>query len=183
MRLYDPFSILRNMRTAIYRTCANCLRGQRQRLSRSVASQSPLKSFTASSPVGQSQETAQHGADNGNSSDGDAAEVGAMSRRLSEMTDETIESGNRSTRKAVEEAGFSEDLKRQLEERLSGASPRSQNQQAFSEVDMPVSTLLIPRMQRLTSSVFCRRRHPFHRRSPTLDRFGISPRLRPTHAR
>ncbi|KAL9616194.1 MAG: hypothetical protein Q9160_008905 [Pyrenula sp. 1 TL-2023] len=55
------------------------------------------------------------------------------------MTDETIESGNRSARKAVEEAGFSDELKRQLEERLSGASPRSQNQQAFSEVDMPSS--------------------------------------------
>lgn len=61
-----------------------------------------------------------------------------MSRRLSEMTEESMETGGRSARKAVEEAGFSEELKRQLEDRIAQASFRSTNQQAISEAEMPV---------------------------------------------
>lgn len=65
-----------------------------------------------------------------------------MSRRLSEMAEDSIDSGDRSARKAVEEAGFSEELKRQLEDRIAGTSSRSQHPQAFSEVDLSVR--LIP---------------------------------------
>ncbi|PSK60478.1 hypothetical protein B9Z65_628 [Elsinoe australis] len=71
----------------------------------------------------------------------DAAEKeqGAMSRRLSEMTSSSLETGGRSARKAVEEAGFSEDLKRQLEERLANASFKSEHAQAFAQADLPSS--------------------------------------------
>jgi len=56
-----------------------------------------------------------------------------MSRRLSEMSEQALETGSRSARKAVEEAGFSEDLKRQLEDRIAGASFRSNNAQALAQ--------------------------------------------------
>jgi hypothetical protein len=43
---------------------------------------------------------------------GTEKDEGAMSRRLRDMSEEALESGGRSTQKAVSEAGFSEDLKR-----------------------------------------------------------------------
>ncbi|KAF2154697.1 hypothetical protein K461DRAFT_266082 [Myriangium duriaei CBS 260.36] len=62
-----------------------------------------------------------------------------MSRRLSEMSEEALETGGRSARKAVEEAGFSDDLKRELEERIANAGFRSANAQAFAQVNLPSS--------------------------------------------
>src|SRR5579862_8230867 len=66
----------------------------------------------------------------GTSQEGDvevSAEQGAMSRRLTEMTEQSLEGGTRRARKTVEEAGFSEELKRQLEERLLDARFREDN--------------------------------------------------------
>jgi len=66
-------------------------------------------------------------------------ERGAMSRRLAAMSEESLETGGRSARKAVEEAGFSDDLKRQLEQRIADASFRSENAQAFAQANLPSS--------------------------------------------
>jgi len=63
----------------------------------------------------------------------------AMSRRLADMTDETLESGGRTARKAVDEAGFSEELKKRLEARIQDSTFRSENLVAFAQVNMPVS--------------------------------------------
>lgn len=77
--------------------------------------------------------------------DGDASEPrdeklqGAMTRRLKELSEESLETGGRSARKAVEEAGFSEDLKRELEKKIADASFRSDNASAFAQVNMPAS--------------------------------------------
>ncbi len=65
-------------------------------------------------------------------------EEGAMSRRLAEMTADSIESGGSSAAKNVEEAGFSEELKKQLESRIADSAFRNQNQRAFAEAEMPV---------------------------------------------
>ena len=74
--------------------------------------------------------------------DGNNSEIrGAMSRRLAEMTDENIEQGGRSAQKAVEESGFSEDLKRQLEQRILDSKFKSDNPGAFSKLTMPVRLL------------------------------------------
>lgn len=67
------------------------------------------------------------------------AEPGAMSRRLSAMSEESIETGGRSAAKAVEEAGFSEDLRRQLEEKIANANFRDENPQAFAQANIPAS--------------------------------------------
>lgn len=74
-------------------------------------------------------------------------EQSAMSRRLSQMTEDAILEGGRSARRNIENAGFSEDLKRQLEERVLAASFKSENAAAHSIVDMPVSIKLPLRCQ------------------------------------
>ncbi|KAK5682655.1 hypothetical protein LTS10_005783 [Elasticomyces elasticus] len=66
-------------------------------------------------------------------------ERGAMSRRLEQMSEETLETGGKSAVKAVEEAGFGEDLKRRLEEKIANASFRSENANAFAQVSVPSS--------------------------------------------
>ncbi|KAL4886763.1 hypothetical protein BJY04DRAFT_178312 [Aspergillus karnatakaensis] len=69
----------------------------------------------------------------------DSPEEGAMSRRLSEMTEQAILEGGRSTRKNLFTVGFSEDLKKQLEERVAEAAFRSEHAAAHSVVNMPES--------------------------------------------
>ena len=62
-----------------------------------------------------------------------------MTERLAQMTEESIGQGGRSARKAVEAAGFSEELKKKLEERLQESNFRSENAAAFAEINLPVS--------------------------------------------
>nr|POE74729.1 hypothetical protein CFP56_37260 [Quercus suber] len=63
-------------------------------------------------------------------------ERGAMSRRLADLSENALESGGRGAQKAVEEAGFSDDLKRELEERIANASFRSENARAFAQANL-----------------------------------------------
>ncbi|KAK4695838.1 hypothetical protein P7C71_g1994, partial [Lecanoromycetidae sp. Uapishka_2] len=62
-----------------------------------------------------------------------------MSRRLAHMTEESIEHGGRGAKKAIEEGGFSEELKRQLGARIQDSAFRSENSAAFAELNMPSS--------------------------------------------
>ncbi|KAE8146155.1 hypothetical protein BDV25DRAFT_55425 [Aspergillus avenaceus] len=66
-------------------------------------------------------------------------EEGAMVRRLSEMTEQAMLEGGRSARKNMEHAGFSEDLKKQLEERIADSAFRSDHAAAHAIADMPAS--------------------------------------------
>lgn len=63
----------------------------------------------------------------------DEDEEGAFTRRMRSMSEEALESGGHGARKAVEEAGFSPDLKAQLEQRIAAASLQS------PEVSLPAS--------------------------------------------
>ena len=69
---------------------------------------------------------------------GESQAEGRMSERLAQMTDEMIEGDVRSTEKAIEEGGFSEELKKKLEARLQESSFRSQNATAFAQANIPV---------------------------------------------
>ncbi|KAL2070073.1 hypothetical protein VTL71DRAFT_14753 [Oculimacula yallundae] len=60
-------------------------------------------------------------------------EPGAMSRRLAEAAEEALLEGGRSGRKAIEESGFSEELKNKLLEKVEAAKFRSENATAFAE--------------------------------------------------
>ncbi|KAJ5654526.1 hypothetical protein N7490_001529 [Penicillium lividum] len=70
---------------------------------------------------------------------GEEKEQGAMARRLSQMAEDALLEGGSSARRNIEHAGFSEDLKRQLEERVKAASFKSDNAVAHSILDMPAS--------------------------------------------
>ncbi len=65
-------------------------------------------------------------------------EVGRMTERLTQMTEESMETGGSGAKKAVEEAGFSEELKKKLEERIQESTFRSENAAAFAETNLPV---------------------------------------------
>ncbi|KAL4953728.1 hypothetical protein BDW69DRAFT_164638 [Aspergillus filifer] len=70
---------------------------------------------------------------------GSEKEEGAMTRRLSDMAEQAYMEGGRSARKNMTQAGFSEDLKRELEERVAAAAFRSEHAGAHSIVNMPES--------------------------------------------
>lgn len=61
-----------------------------------------------------------------------------MSGRLAQMTDEMIEQDGRRAKKAIDEGGFSEELKKKLEARLQENSFRSENAAAFAQASLPV---------------------------------------------
>ncbi|KAL9589263.1 MAG: hypothetical protein Q9203_001945 [Teloschistes exilis] len=63
--------------------------------------------------------------------------AGAMSRRLSDMTDDNIEQGGRAAQKAINEAGFSDELKRRLEAKIADSNFQNENPAAFAQLDMP----------------------------------------------
>ena len=65
-------------------------------------------------------------------------EKGRMSGRLAQITDELIEQDGRRAKKAIEEGGFSEELKKKLEARLQESSFRSKNAAAFAQASLPV---------------------------------------------
>ena len=63
---------------------------------------------------------------------------GRMSGRLAQMTDEMIDQDRRRAKKAIDEGGFSEELKKKLEARLQESSFRSENAAAFAQASLPV---------------------------------------------
>lgn len=60
-----------------------------------------------------------------------------MSRRLAQATEDALLEGGRAGRKAVEEAGFSEELKARLLERIEGYAFKADNAAAFAEAELP----------------------------------------------
>ncbi|OJD40502.1 uncharacterized protein BKCO1_1000127 [Diplodia corticola] len=70
-----------------------------------------------------------------------AKEPGAMSRRLEALTEEGLEAGGRGgARRAaamVEDAGFSEELRQRLEERIAGANFASRYAQPLAQAGLP----------------------------------------------
>ena len=122
--------------------CTRCLygqlvcpsfRAQNGRISKALATSAalPQQNEHASAKDGDHTETHKGVTEN-------RGEPGGMSRRLAQMTDESIEQGGRSAKKAIEEGGFSEELKRRLEERIQESSFKSDNPAAFAQVNMPV---------------------------------------------
>lgn len=113
--------------------CTPCF--QAQRCLPSITKRTPIssrRSFSASS-------FRQDEKPNGSSQPSGGKEEGALSRRLAEMTEESLLEGGRSARKNLQEAGFSDDLKRALEEKIKAATFKSDNAQAFSVLNTPVS--------------------------------------------
>ncbi|KAL8718504.1 MAG: hypothetical protein Q9225_004372 [Loekoesia sp. 1 TL-2023] len=98
-----------------------------------------IAAFHASASLLQSDGSSHaYGEDEGASRNG-GQDAGAMSKRLSEMTEEHIEYGGRSARKAMDEAGFSEELKRRLEAKIADSTFKSENPAAFAQLNLPSS--------------------------------------------
>ena len=114
------------------RICNTCLKAKRPRLQPYLASSHGARTIYRSSPLWNEQNTRDQ---NGDAS---TKEEGAMSRRLSEMTQEMIRSEGKRGRKAMEDAGFSEELRKQLEDKIAKTAFRAENQQAFSVAEAPV---------------------------------------------
>ncbi|KAI4600580.1 hypothetical protein KJ359_000939 [Pestalotiopsis sp. 9143b] len=66
-------------------------------------------------------------------------EPGPLARRLEEATEEVLLTGGRAGRRAVEDAGFSEELKERLFAKVQDAKFRSEHAAAFAEAEMPAS--------------------------------------------
>ncbi|KAH9217054.1 hypothetical protein DL95DRAFT_406987 [Leptodontidium sp. 2 PMI_412] len=136
--------------------CARCLRGSQQRHVFSISPRTASRQFSQFSPLRRSQrdnedklkdkgdqssteskisDKAPESLSKASQSNG-VPEQGAMSRRLAEATEEALLEGGRAGRKAVEEAGFSEDLKNKLLERVEAAKFRAENVSAFVEAGM-----------------------------------------------
>ncbi|KAI2463095.1 hypothetical protein F4781DRAFT_145650 [Annulohypoxylon bovei var. microspora] len=64
-------------------------------------------------------------------------EPGPMARRLEEATEEALLTGGRAGRRAVEDAGFSDELKERLLAKIKDVEFRSEHAAAFAEADMP----------------------------------------------
>lgn len=69
-------------------------------------------------------------------SDDATPELGPMARRLQEATEDALLTGGRAGRRAVEDAGFSEELKSRLLDKLADARFRTDNAAAFAAADM-----------------------------------------------
>jgi hypothetical protein len=139
--LYMPVS-----RSPVPYTCARCLRAVQQHhalpitTSRSFSKLSPLRSSQSSRTVEETEDKESIEAKIPNpkpTTSGNAKkEEGAMSRRLAEATEDAVLEGGRAGRKAVEEAGFSEELKQKLLEKVTAHKFRSENATAFAEAGM-----------------------------------------------
>jgi len=114
--------------------CARCLRLRaRHGPITAAAGTARFQSTDAIKHVNEAQEQ-----QNGKSKE-EEREVGAMSRRLEEIASENLQTGGRSARKAVEEAGFSEELKARLEQKIATSSFRSDNASAFAQAELPAA--------------------------------------------
>ena len=113
-------------------TCSHCLRAQQRQASLAARAAAINVRRFAASPLRVEQDS--------KSEDGTNAakkEQGALSRRLTEMAEETMDTGSKSDRKMMADAGFSDELKKQLEERIAQTAFKTENQQAFSQASMP----------------------------------------------
>ncbi|KAF1991990.1 hypothetical protein K402DRAFT_388556 [Aulographum hederae CBS 113979] len=112
--------------------CARCLRARTTTLLR------PHTRVFSSSPPERA-DTVSKNKDGPSPEQSHGKEKGAMSQRLEQMSEEGLESGGRSARNAVQEAGFDEDLRKRLEEKIAGANFRNEYASAIARAELPES--------------------------------------------
>lgn len=119
--------------------CARCLRAQ-ARLS--IRNDRSRRTFTrtAVSPLSAGRpRRAEDSRKNDTITKKEEQEEGAMSRRLADMSDSALEQGGRSAQKAVEEAGFDNELKERLLNRIADANFKNENASAIAQANLPSS--------------------------------------------
>jgi hypothetical protein len=129
------------MRASIARTCSICLQALPVRATTLSPQAAALRTIQTAAPLAPGQAVARKdGRDEGQKI---GQEEGAMTRRLVEMTEESVDIGGLSAARNVEAAGFSNELKKQLESRIADSAFRSQNQRAFAETELPVCNAIL----------------------------------------
>ncbi|KAI1630993.1 hypothetical protein F4809DRAFT_205219 [Biscogniauxia mediterranea] len=121
--------------------CTRCVRSLRTQV-RPFLVPSSRNSYATKSPSEPTaapviHESGNHSAHSG-SGDGNH-EPGPMARRLEEATEDALLTGGRAGRRAVEDAGFSDELKERLLAKVKDAEFRSEHAAAFAEVNLPSS--------------------------------------------
>lgn len=127
-------------------TCARCLQSLRQQNAasaivycsqRTISTKSPLNSQSPEREASEEDAASIESQILKASTDNvDEAEQGAMSRRLEQATEDALFEGGKAGRRAVEDAGFSEELKAKLLEKVEASKFRSENVSAFAELEM-----------------------------------------------
>ena len=118
-------------------TCSRCVRSQQRHASVSYSPAIASRFLSSTTPP-------RAGDHAGKTEGGDSEaeqEMGALSRRLSDMAEETMNTGSKSDRSMMQDAGFSNDLKKQLEERIAQTSFNAHDEQAASVANIPVRLL------------------------------------------
>jgi hypothetical protein len=122
--------------------CARCIRITRRVPPCAFAHTRPLGRRFADAATqrrqddGHEQLAAGEGDNRGDVANDNKKEEGAMTRRFRAMSEEALESDPSGASKTVEAAGFSDDLRRQLEERIASANFRSEHRNAFAEIEL-----------------------------------------------
>ncbi|KAF2471856.1 uncharacterized protein BDR25DRAFT_303241 [Lindgomyces ingoldianus] len=123
---------------------ASCLRASQRRIAfwaRTIALRLPPIRYLADSAPQSREKDTEDGKPSQNAATDlpapEEKEEGAMTRRLRSMSESSLETGSRSSQNAVLEAGFSEDLKKKLEERIVSTNFRSDHRNAFAELEAP----------------------------------------------
>lgn len=182
----DVFQHRLSMRTRIVWTCSSSARTQRIPVSVISCPVVALRTFTNAPPLASGQAaTKTDSRDDEYNPSKEGTEEGAMSRRLAEMTVDSIESGGSSAARNVQALGFSEELKKQLESRIADGAFRNQNQRAFAETEIPVCDTALVLEAPCTSSqhiVLSGKGHTRSSDSPTMDGHRVPPRLFLTNA-
>ena len=118
--------------------CIRCLYRQYPLSARFRRNDNRSRGFTQSSHLPQKASKDDEDSKSTSEANGHDQAKGRMSGRLAQMTDEILEQDGRSAKKAIEEGGFSEELKKKLEARLQESSFRSENAAAFAQASLPV---------------------------------------------
>ncbi|KAG9257635.1 uncharacterized protein F5Z01DRAFT_646574 [Emericellopsis atlantica] len=90
--------------------------------------------YSSSAPEKKSNQSENEG--NAVSDESSRAAAGAMSRRLQEATEEALLTGGRAGRRAVEDAGFNDELKQKLLDKVQDANFRNDFASALAQADM-----------------------------------------------
>jgi hypothetical protein len=133
------------MRASIARTCSICLQAPPVRATTLSPQAAALRTIQTAAPLAPGQAVARKDGRDEGRDEGQkiGQEEGAMTRRLAEMTEESVDIGGLSAARNVEAAGFSDELKKQLESRIADSAFRSQNQRAFVEAELPVCNAIL----------------------------------------
>lgn len=159
--------------------CTGC----RHTLSRSVfhdkTNENPFRRLSGpeTSPPRQGRSSAQNISKDGgtNRDNHHAEEAGGMTRRLAQITDESLEQGGRSAQNAIKEGGFSEELKRRLEAKILDSKFKSDNPAAFAQLSVAVRRvpliLVVILILADDNQAWCRSRDSGYSRCATMDRY------------